>query len=303
MTPTHVSVMVKEVLEVLPLVPGATVVDGTLGLAGHATEMAKRISPGGLIVGLDWDKDMLEKAKARLQGLKDVDVATAHDDYRAIPEVFAKVCAEYDRNPVADAVMLDLGLSNVHLEDPSYGISFLREGPLDMRMDRTKGEPASAWINRAAPKEIEDVLFSLGNERWARKIAQVVVERRKVRPILTTTDFVECVMAAIPAAKRDKRIHPATRSFQAVRIHSNKELDDLEEAMRKIAEVLKKGGVMCVLSYHSGEDRAVKHAFRELSSSGRFEELFKKPLVPSQAEVSANPKARSAKMRAVRRVS
>lgn len=303
MTPTHVPVMLNEVLEVLPLVPGATVVDGTLGLAGHAAEMAKRISPGGRLVGLDWDKDMLERAKAKLAEIKDVDVRTAHSDYRAIPEILARIAGEPERNPVADAVFLDLGLSNVHIEDPSYGISFLREGPLDMRMDRSKGEPASAWINRASSREIEDVLFSLGNERWARRVAQVVVERRKVRPIQTTTDLVECVLAAIPAAKRDRRIHPATRSFQAVRIHSNKELDDLEEAMKKIAEVLKKGGVMCVLSYHSGEDRAVKHAFRDLSKAGNFQEVFKKPLGPSQAEINLNPKARSAKMRAIRRVS
>lgn len=303
MTPTHVSVMLNEVLGVLPLVAGATVVDGTLGLAGHAFEMAKRISPGGLIVGLDWDKDMLEKAKDRLQELRDVDVRTFHRDYREIPEVLAMACAEFDRNPVADAILLDLGISNVHIEDPSYGISFLREGPLDMRMDRTSGEPASAWINRASAKEIEDVLFSLGNERWARRISQVVIERRKTRSISTTNDLTECVLAAIPAAKRDKRIHPATRTFQAVRIHSNRELDNLEEAMRKIAEVLKKGGVMCVLSYHSGEDRAVKHAFRKLSNSGEFEEITRKPVAASVAEVAANPKARSAKMRALRRAS
>ena len=302
MTPVHVPVMMKEVLDVLPLEPGAVVVDGTLGLAGHALEMAKRISPGGLIVGLDWDKDMLEAARKRLMDLRQVEVQTYHADYRELPEKLAFACREAGRNPVADAVLLDLGLSNVHIEDPSYGISFLREGPLDTRMDRTKGEPASAWLNRATPKEIEDVIFTYGDERWARRIAQVIVERRKSRPLTTTTDLVECVMAAVPAAKRDKRIHPATRTFQAVRIHSNKELDDLEEAMKRIAEVLKKGGVMCVLSYHSGEDRAVKHAFRELGKTAEFEEVTKKPVGPTDAEIAANPKARSAKMRALRRV-
>ncbi len=303
MTPTHVSVMLNEVLEVLPLAPGAVVVDGTFGMAGHAFEMAKRISPGGLIVGLDWDKDMLERAKSRFKELRDVELSLHHADYRMIPEILESVCALYDRNPVADAVLLDFGLSNVHIEDPSYGISFQRTGPLDMRMDRSKGEPAGAWINRASPKEIEDVLFSLGNERWARRIAQVIAERRKTRPLKTTDDLVECVLAAIPVAKRDKRIHPATRTFQAVRIHTNRELEDLEEAMKKIAEVLKRGGVMCVLSYHSGEDRAVKHAFRDLSRSGDFEEVAKKPLTPTTFEIAENPKARSAKLRAIRRIS
>jgi 16S rRNA (cytosine1402-N4)-methyltransferase len=231
-----------------------------------------------------------------------VEVQTYHADYRELPEKLAFACREAGRNPVADAVLLDLGLSNVHLEDPSYGISFLREGPLDMRMNRESGEPASAWLNRASTKEIEDVIFTYGDERWARRIAQVIVERRKTRPLRTTTDLVECVNAAIPAAKRDKRIHPATRTFQAVRIHSNKELDELENALKRIADVLKKGGVLCVLSYHSGEDRAVKHAFRELGRTGEFEEVTKKPVLPSEAEVTSNPKSRSAKMRAVRRV-
>lgn len=300
---THVPVMMKEVLEVLPLAPGSVAVDGTLGMGGHALEMAKRISPGGLIVGLDWDKDMLNKARLRLSELRDVEVQTFHSDYRDLPERLAFATQEAGKNPAADAVLLDLGLSNIHIEDPSYGISFLREGPLDMRMDRSKGEPAAAWLNRASAKEIEDVLFTQGDERWARRIATVIVERRKTRPLRTTTDLVECVHAAIPVAKRDRKLHPATRTFQAVRIHSNQELDELEEAMKRIAEVLKNGGVMCVLSYHSGEDRAVKHAFRDLHKSGRFEELYKKPLVPTEAEVKSNPKARSAKMRALKRVS
>ena len=254
-------------------------------------------------MGLDWDKDMLTKARQRLSELREVDVHTYHADYRDLPERLAFAAQEAGKNPIADAVLLDLGLSNVHIEDPSYGISFLREGPLDMRMDRSQGEPASAWLGRASAKEIEDVLFTLGDERWARRIAAVIVERRKTRPLATTTDLVECVHAAIPAAKRDRRIHPATRTFQAVRIHSNNELDELEEAMKKIAEVLKNGGVMCVLSYHSGEDRAVKHAFRALHKSGGYEELFRKPLVPTESEISVNPKARSAKMRALRRIS
>ncbi|MBL8066664.1 MAG: 16S rRNA (cytosine(1402)-N(4))-methyltransferase RsmH, partial [Chthonomonadaceae bacterium] len=224
-------------------------------------------------------------------------------DYRDLPEKLAMVAQEAGKNMVADAVLLDLGLSNVHIEDPSYGISFLREGPLDLRMDRSRGEPASAWLNRAAPKEIEDVLFTLGDERWARRIAAVIVERRKTRPLATTTDLVECVHAAIPAAKRDKRIHPATRTFQAVRIHVNQELDELDEALKHIARVLKNGGVMCVLSYHSGEDRAVKKSFKAMAETDEFELVFKKPLVPSAQEVAANPKARSAKLRALRRVS
>lgn len=303
MTPTHVPVMVEEVLGVLPLGPGAVAVDGTLGLAGHALEMARRIAPGGLIVATDWDKEMLERGTARLMEVPAVDVRTYHTDYRRIPEHLRAACLETGREPAADGVLLDMGLNNAQIEDPSRGVSFLAEGPLDMRMDRTQGEPAASMLNRLSPREIEQILWELGDERWAKRIAQVIVERRKTKPLKTTTDLVDCVLAAVPAAKRDKRLHPATRTFMGLRIAVNHELDDLDEALRKIADVLRRGGVLAVLAYHSGEDRAVKRAFRGLSATGDYEELTKKPVGPSPAEVAANPKSRSAKMRALRRVS
>jgi 16S rRNA (cytosine1402-N4)-methyltransferase len=168
-----------------------------------------------------------------------------------------------------------------------------------MRMDRSKGDTAAALLNRLAPAQIEKILFEFGDERWARAIAKQIVERRKAEPLRTTQDLVDCVLAAVPAGARDKRIHPATRTFQAVRIAVNRELEGLHEAMIHAAHALAANGTLAVLSYHSGEDRVVKHAFRELAAEG-FLELAKKPLQPSEDEVRANPRSRSAKLRVLR---
>lgn len=299
---THVPVMAREVMEVLPLRPGATAVDGTLGLAGHALMMASRIAPGGMLIGLDWDEEMLREAETRLASVQDVEVRLFHTDYRGLRDCLVSACSGAGRAPVADAVLLDLGLNNAQIEDPARGISFRNEGDLDMRMDRSRGEPASALLNRISPLELEKALWEFGDERWARKIAQVVVERRKKSPLRTTADLVDCVLAAIPSAKRDKRIHPATRTFQAVRILVNGELDDLEGALLDAGLCLAVGGVMAVLSYHSGEDRAAKSAIKTLVAGGNFESIYKKPLRPQPDEVASNNKARSAALRAVRRI-
>ena len=292
----HEPVMVNEVLQLLPLVPGGTAVDGTLGLAGHALKMAERVSPGGRFLGTDWDETMLAPAQAKFADLSDVSVALVHADYRDVPAELEK------RAWKADGILLDLGLNSAQIEDAERGIAFKSEGPLDMRMDRSRHEPASSMLNRLSLDELERVLWEYGDEKWARAIARKIVERRKESPIRTTQDLVDCVLAAIPVKARDKRIHPATRTFQAVRIAVNGELDGLEEAIEEIGRCLKNGGVMAVLSYHSGEDRATKRAMKELSNEG-FEELFKKPTQPSAEEVARNPRSRSAKLRAIRRTS
>ena len=300
MTPTHVPVMMQEVLDALPLRPGGTAVDGTVGLGGHSWEIGQRLAPDGLLVCLDWDESMLSHAKAKLGSLQGVDVKFFQADYREIKAKLVSSCIEAGRDPIADAVLLDLGLNNAQIEDQARGISFRADGPLDMRMDRSKGEPVSAVVNRLSPAEIEEILWDYGDERWARKIAQVIVERRKQSPLRTTDDLVDCVMAAIPAAKRDKRLHPATRTFQAFRIFINQELEGLQDAVMDAARCLAAQGVLVVLSYHSGEDRAVKNAFKDLVQEG-YEIITKKPAKPTQAEIALNPKSRSALFRAIRR--
>ncbi|HWA82342.1 MAG TPA: 16S rRNA (cytosine(1402)-N(4))-methyltransferase RsmH [Fimbriimonadaceae bacterium] len=290
--PQHDPVMLREILEILPLRPGAVVVDGTLGLGGHSSEMLQRISPGGTLFGFDWDESMLEIARKRLNSDTGSSIRLVHDDFGSV--------AEHVDRP-ADAILLDLGLNSAQVDDPSRGISFKEDGPLDMRMDRSRGEPASALLNRWTMQQIEQALWDYGDERWARNVARKIVERRKESPLRTTNDLVDCVLAAIPVGARDKRIHPATRSFQAIRIVVNGELEGLEKALHSSASCLASGGVLAVLSYHSGEDRIVKTAFRALSQRGGYEELTRKPLTPTQEEIARNPRSRSAKLRAIRR--
>lgn len=293
--PKHDPVMLREILEILPLTPGGVAVDGTLGLAGHSSEFVKRIAPGGSLVATDWDQGMLEIAKARLKETEGVDLHLFHDDFRNLGQHLRALGLK------ASGVLLDLGLNSAQLDDPARGISFLAEGPLDMRMDRTRGESAAAWLNRATPLEIENALHEYGDERWARAIARVIVEKRRSQPLRTTVDLIECVLQAIPPGARDKRIHPATRTFQAVRIEVNREFEGLLDGIRDIASELSVGGVLAILSYHSGEDRIVKHAFRDLAGA-EYEELFRKPVLPSEEEIRRNTRSRSAKLRAIRKI-
>jgi 16S rRNA (cytosine1402-N4)-methyltransferase len=293
--PIHVPVMLDEVLALLLLRPGSVVVDGTVGLAGHAMEFAKRIAPGGTLVGFDWDQKMLDRARARLSEVNSVRLVLVNADYRTIAYELRSLELQ------ADGILLDLGLNSAQIEDSERGISFQTDGPLDMRMSQDTGEPASALLNRASVDEIEDILFNLGDEKWARAIARQIVARRKDKPLRTAQDLVDCVMAAVPPGARDKRIHPATRTFQGVRIAINRELDHLDEAIASAASALAPGGVLVVLSYHSGEDRAAKVAIRSLDPAG-FEEITRKPQLPSAEEVRRNPRSRSVKLRAVRRL-
>lgn len=286
----HDSVMVREVMEALSLKPGDVAVDGTLGLAGHFNRIAKAIEPGGTAIGFDWDSEMIALAEQRIVKPPKVNIQLHNRDYREIPEMVES----------ANAVLLDLGLNSVQIDDPKRGISFSAEGPLDMRMDRSRGEPVSALLNRMTPLQIEQMLKEYGDERWAKAIARKIVDRRKDAPLKTTEDLKQCVLAAIPAGARDKRIHPATRTFQACRIYVNRELEGLGEALEQIAHCLAPEGRLVVISFHSGEDRIVKHAFRELAQEG-FEELYKKPLIPTSEEVAGNPRSRSAKLRAIKR--
>ena len=290
----HEPVMVTEILDALQLQPGMVVVDGTLGLGGHSQRFIEKIAPKGKLIGFDWDENMLALAKERLVSLGDTDIMLVNKDFREIQPVLQ------DLSVKANAVLLDLGLNSAQVDDPLRGFSFNKEGPLDMRMDRTRGEPAAAMLNRMTPLAIEQVLLEYGDERWARAIAHEIVRRRKIQPLRTTTDLVDSVTTAIPRGAQDKRIHPATRTFQAVRIYVNRELDDLDLALKNAAESLAPNGVLAVLSYHSGEDRIVKQSFRELEKEG-FSNLYHKPKEPTEAEARRNPRSRSAKLRALKR--
>lgn len=279
-------------MELLAIPRGATVVDATVGHGGHAEAMLARAGESGTLIACDWDETMLATA---IENLKRVEgnKTFVHADYRELPEEIPGQ---------ADAILIDLGANIEHFEDASRGFSFLHEASLDMRMHKASKETASAWLNRATHGEIAKTLRDYGGERFAGKIAAEIVKRRRSSQMKTTGDLVEAVMAAIPPRLREKRIHPATRTFQAVRIRINHELDDLESAIERLARKLKVGGRLATLSYHSGEDGAAKRSMKRLSDTGSYRILTKKPIAPSEAERRDNPSSRSAKLRAIERI-
>lgn len=292
----HDPVMLEEIDQLFALRPNSVVVDGTLGLGGHSERFLSHLTSRGTLVACDWDLGMLERARERLLGTSPARIELHHCDFRDLPTLLQQL------GLMADGYLLDLGLNSAQVDDADRGMSFRDHGPLDMRMDRTRGEPASSLLNRMALGELESALWEYGDERWARMIARRIVERRKREPLRTTEDLVECVLAAIPPGARDKRIHPATRTFQAIRILVNRELTELDSALIESASCLAPGGVLAILSYHSGEDRIVKNTFRILAESGEFEEVYRKPVTATEEEVRRNPRSRSAKLRALRRV-
>ena len=286
----HVPVLLEETLELLAVRPGGLWVDGTLGLGGHAEAVLRRSSPDGCLLGLDRDAEALERARARLARFG-ARVRLEHADYREIPE---RLGAER-----ASGILLDLGVSSLQLDDAERGFSFQREGPLDMRMDRSARGTAAELVNRMRESELADLIHEYGEERYSRRIARAIARAREQEPIETTTRLAEIVRRAVPRSRRPG-LHPATRTFQALRIRVNRELDGLGEAIERAAACLRAGGRIVVIAFHSLEDRAAKHAFRALSGRG-FSLVTRKPLRPGEAETRSNPRARSARLRALAR--
>ncbi len=286
----HVSVLLAETLELLAVRPGGLYVDGTVGLGGHAEAVLHASAPDGRLVGLDRDGETLERARARLAPFGER-VRLEQGDYREIPERLA--------GEKADGILLDLGISSVQLDDGERGFSFQSEGPLDMRMDRSSGTTAADVVNRTRESELADILHEYGEEPAARRIARAIAFARERKPLDTTRALADVVRRAAPRRRRPG-LHPATRTFQALRIRVNRELDGLAEAFERAASCLAPGGRMAVIAFHSLEDRASKEAFRALCARG-FRLLTKKPVRPGEDEVRANPRARSARLRALRR--
>ncbi|HXK12500.1 MAG TPA: 16S rRNA (cytosine(1402)-N(4))-methyltransferase RsmH [Vicinamibacteria bacterium] len=286
----HVPVLLEETLELVAVRPGGLWVDGTVGLGGHAEAVLRAASPGGRLLGLDRDGETLPRARERLAEFGGR-VRLEQADYREIPDRLG--------GEEADGIVLDLGVSSAQLDEPERGFSFQAEGPLDMRMDRSRGVTAADLVNRLREAELADLLYACGEEPASRRIARAIVSARERKPITTTTELADVVRRA---ARRSRRpgLHPATRTFQALRVRVNRELDSLGEAVERIAGCLKPGGRMVVIAFHSLEDRAVKEAFRALGGRG-YRVLTRKPVRPGEAEVRRNPRARSARLRAVAR--
>lgn len=281
--------MPEEVLKFLDPRPGQIIVDATLGGGGHTRLIAQRVWPGGAVIAIDRDPTAVARARETLAALP---VRVAQADFRDLPEVLE----EWDVETV-DGILLDLGMSSDQLADTSRGFSFQADGPLDLRFDPSHGEPAWALLNRISERPLADLIHQFGEERFARRIAAAIINERKNKPIKTARELAELISRVVPR-HRSGGIHPATRTFQALRIAVNDELGALETALRRYPDVLRPGGRLVVISFHSLEDRLVKQAFK---SDPRYTCLTKKPVTPSEEEIRANPRARSAKLRAAAR--
>lgn len=289
----HASVMSREVLEFLAPRPGDVVVDGTLGGGGHAAALCAAIGPTGRLHGFDRDPAALDRARLVLEPYA-ARCSLRQGNFADL----AALLADAGLAPV-DALLLDVGLSSDQLADPARGFSFQSDGPLDMRMDTSTGGTAAEIVNRWPRERLETLLFACGEEPRARRIVRALCERRRRAPFVGTLDLANVVASA---AGRSGRIHPATRTFQALRIAVNGELEALERVLADVraGRLLRPGGRVAVLSFHSLEDRRVKEAFRDGRRDGQLEVLLRKPLVATDEELRTNPRARSAKLRAAR---
>lgn len=285
----HVPVLAQEVLEWLRPAGGQTFVDGTLGGGGHTRLLAEAVGSGGLILALDRDAAAVERAAAELRGLP---VRAVHANYSDLPEVLAQLNVN-----AVDGILLDLGLSSDQLADPARGFSFQSTGPLDLRFDSTRGEPAWKLVERLSAEHLADLIYRYGEERYSRRIARHIVEARRAETIRTAAGLARLVRESVPRS-RDERIDPATRTFQALRIAVNDELKWLEVGLRRLPDCLREGGRMAVISFHSLEDRLVKESFR---GDARLTVVTRRPVRPTEREIAANPRSRSAKLRVAER--
>jgi 16S rRNA (cytosine1402-N4)-methyltransferase len=311
----HVPVLLKEAIDFLNVRRGGTYIDATVGLGGHSYEIAKRLGAPGHLIGVDKDSRALEIAREKLtQG-----PSTAESDSQSESNSFARDDKEFGgwpsielrqgsfaslaetRNPMADGILADLGVSSLQLDDAARGFSFQADGLLDMRMDPHSERTAEQVVNHLDERELADVIYEFGEERRSRRIARAIV---RSRPIRSTTQLAQIISAAArPMNSEQRRIHPATRTFQALRIFVNRELDDLKALLEAAPRILKPGGRVVVISFHSLEDRIVKDAFREGEKEYKyFRVLTKKPVTASEDEQDRNPRARSAKLRAAEKV-
>jgi 16S rRNA (cytosine1402-N4)-methyltransferase len=291
----HVPVLLKDAIEFLNVRVGGTYADCTLGLAGHSAEIARRLGPNGHLIGFDRDPEALELAKGRLDEVRE-ELGSEAPQITLIGEAFSSI-AEHVKPASLDGLLADFGVSSLQLNEAHRGFSFMADGPLDMRMD-TRSEPtAEQVVNEADENELADLIYEYGDERRSRRIARAIV---RGRPVTTTGQLSRIVASAAPAMKQDK-IHPATRTFQALRIYVNRELDEIKALLEAAPKLLKPSGRLVVISFHSLEDRIAKDSLRDGAHQGIWEVLTKKPVTASDEETDRNPRSRSAKLRAAQR--
>ena len=307
----HVSVLLKETIDGLNIKPDGIYVDGTLGGGGHSLEIAKRLSKNGHLYGIDRDTDAIEAAGERLREYSDRFTAI-HSNFYNAAEVLKNIGVQK-----IDGFILDLGVSSHQLDEADRGFSYMQDAPLDMRMDR--GAPYTAWnvVNEKSEKELNDIIFKYGEEKWAKRIAQFIVAEREKKPIDTTYELVEVIKKAVPKGARRDGPHPAKRTFQAIRIEVNGELAILDKTVDDMTEMLSEGGRMCIITFHSLEDRIIKNAMKRHENPCTCPPEFavcvcgevpdgkvitRKPILPSDEELEVNPRSRSAKLRIMEKI-
>jgi len=308
--PEHLPVMPKEVLDILRCKPGGTYVDATIGLGGHAEAILEKLQPGGLLIGIDRDKESLERVQARLKPFGD-SVRLLHDNYKNLPLILNNMAGR-----AVDGILLDLGVSSYQLLSPERGFSFQSDEMLDMRMDRTQQWTAADLVNKLSESELADLIYRYGEERLSRRIAAAIVQERRKAPITRCAQLAE-VISRVFKVRGHHGIHPATRTFQALRIAVNEELEGLDEFLSEGFGFLVPGGRMVVIAFHSLEDRIVKRAFRRLAGQCVCEAppelctcprqelahlLTPRPMTPGPEELAVNPRARSARLRSLERI-
>ena len=306
----HISVLRNECIEGLKIRPDGIYVDGTLGGAGHAAEVLKRLGPDGRLIGIDQDEVAVANGQEKLGMFSNVTIV--RDNFRNFAAIMETLGIQ-----TVDGVLLDLGVSSKQLDDGERGFSYMQDAPLDMRMDRRNPRTAAEIVNQYSQEELRRIIQDYGEERWSARIASCIVQEREKEPIRTTGDLVRIIKEAVPKGARQDGPHPAKRTFQALRIEVNQELSILEGAIRDMAERLSPGGRICILTFHSLEDRIVKQTFRSLENPCTCPKDFpvcvcgkkqvlrvitRKPILPGAEEVKENPRSRSAKLRIAERV-
>lgn len=306
----HVTVLLEESIDILNIKEGGIYVDGTMGGAGHSLEIAKKIKTGKLIC-FDQDSDAIEAAKGKFQGLQDK-VIIVHSNFENLKSELEKLGITK-----IDGFLVDLGVSSHQLDIPHRGFSYMNDAPLDMRMDDKNPLSAYNIVNEYSEEDLKRIIRDYGEENWAARIASLIIEKRREGPIKTTFELVDVIKAAIPKKMRDENQHPAKRTFQAIRIEVNRELDVIEKTISDAFSIMNKGGVVAAITFHSLEDRIVKNIFKKLSidcicpvefpvcrcdNKAQVKIITRKPILPSKEEIEMNPRSRSAKLRAAKKI-
>ncbi len=306
----HETVLLKETVKNLKINPKGIYVDGTLGGGGHSREIIKNLESNGLLIGIDQDKEALKAAKERLGERENI--IFVHDNFSNIKNVLKKLNIKK-----IDGMILDLGVSSYQLDNPERGFSYMNDAPLDMRMNKSHDFTAKDIVNKYSEEKLEKIIKDYGEEKWAARIAKFIVNERKTSEIKTTGELVEIIKKAIPANARRKGPHPAKRTFQAIRIEVNNELGILKDTVDDITDVLNIGGRICIITFHSLEDRIIKNQFKYLNKGcicppevpvctcnkeSKLKIITKKPISPTSNEIEKNPRSRSAKLRVAERI-